>query len=306
MFQKILVPLDGSHLAERALPYAQRLAAARQGGLIVVRVVPDPRSSGIDTRRAYVRALYDAESDMAALKSRLVAPGGVEVAVLSGDPGPSLAREVEERGVDVIVMSTHGRSGVGRVVHGSVADHLVRHAAAPVLLVPAASAPDWPTERPVRIGVPLDGSEVAARALGPALGLADALGGSLLLLTVVDPGPGTVVAATGMTGYAVGPGHEAASAYLANVASDLQHAGRTVATRTAIGTPAGTIVEVAVAEQVDVIVISTHGSGGLTRLFLGSVATGVIQRAPVPVLVVRANLRDAPAAAARGSSAQRT
>jgi nucleotide-binding universal stress UspA family protein len=221
-----------------------------------------------------------------------------------GDPGPSPVREVDERRVDVVVMSTHGRSGVGRVVHGSVADDLVRHASVPVLLVPAASAPSWPTQSP-RIGVPLDGSELAARALGPALGLAGALGGSLLLLSVVDPGPSAVAAATGLARYDLGPGQEAAGAYLDDVASGLREDGWTVATRTAIGTPASTIADLAVAEQVDVIVISTHGSGGLTRLFLGSVATGVIQRAQVPVLVVRANQRDAPDVAALGASTQR-
>jgi nucleotide-binding universal stress UspA family protein len=173
-----------------------------------------------------------------------------------------------------------------------------------VLLVPGASAPSWPAQSP-RIGVPLDGSEVAARSLGPALGLAGALGGSLLLLGVVDPGPSTIAAATGLARYDLGPGQEAAGAYLDDVASDLRKDGWTVSTRTAIGAPASTIADLSIAEQVDVIVISTHGSGGLTRLFLGSVATGVIQRAQVPVLVVRANQRDAPDVAALGSSAQR-
>src|SRR5262249_46035418 len=261
MFQKILVPLDGSRLAERALPYAERLAAAHHGGLLLVRVVPDPRSNGIDARRAYNRAIADAESDLATAAGRATAPAGVETVVVLGEPGPSLAREADERKGDVVVMSTHGRSRVGRGVHGRRADYLVRHASVPVLLVPGASAPSWPAQSP-RIGVPLDGFEVAARALGPALGLAGALGGSLLLLSVVDPGPSTIAAATGLARYDLGPGQEAAGAYLDDVAAGPRKGGWTVATRTAIGAPASTIADHALAEEGGLIGISTHGSGG--------------------------------------------
>src|SRR5262249_59058792 len=130
----------------------------------------------------------------------------------------------------------------------------------PVLLVPATSTPSWPAQSP-RIGVPLDGSEVAARALGPALGLAGIPGGLLLLLGVVDPGPSTIAAATGLARYDLGPGQEAAGAYLDDVAAGLRKDGWAVATRTAHGTPASPIADPPVAEPVDAIAISQHPTG---------------------------------------------
>jgi nucleotide-binding universal stress UspA family protein len=188
---------------------------------------------------------------------------------------------------DLIVMSTHGRSGIGRWVYGSVADDVMRHAQLPVMLIPAHARSAWPTHRPPRILIPLDGSELALGSLDCADQLAETLEGELLLVQAVEMhppmygDPSTYVAADPT------PELEGAQGRLENVANALRKKGRTVDIAEALGFAVTAIVDVAREREVDLIVMSTHGSGGLTRLIMGSVATGIVQRADLPVVVVR-------------------
>ncbi|HEX5416314.1 MAG TPA: universal stress protein, partial [Chloroflexota bacterium] len=150
MVKEILVPLDGSKLAERALAIARDLAGALGARLTLLRVIA-PNAAGEGGE-----AQADAETYLRDVAKRL---GGSEVTadVRSGDAAPVILAEVEQRGIDLIAMSTHGRSGIGRWIYGSVADEVVRHAPVPVVLVPATSAlREWPTDRPPRLLVSLD------------------------------------------------------------------------------------------------------------------------------------------------------
>lgn len=287
MYRTILVPLDGSTLAERALPYAQRLAAAATGRITLLWVLhpPPPSAAGDPLREVTPRR--EAEAYLRGLTEPL-GPVPVEAVVVEGDPAPEILAAAAQRGSELIVMATHGRSGIGRWIYGSVADAVMRHAGVPVLLVPVTAATrSWPTGRAPRVLVPLDFSALSEAALPRAEDLARALGAELVLLSVT-PLVFTADLYGGVTlAYDVDADQAERRRYLEAAAARLRAAGHTVRVRDTVGFPAGATVDVAREEDVDLIAMSTHGSGGATRLLMGSIATGVVQRAPVPVLIVR-------------------
>jgi nucleotide-binding universal stress UspA family protein len=128
---------------------------------------------------------FGANEDLERIVSRLRRTGTlVEVAVLQGDSAAELPGAATARGADLIVMSTHRRSGVGRLLHGSVADAVIRFARVPVILIPPNVSVVWPIDRPPRILVSLDGSQLSEAVLAPAVELATQLDAELLLANV--------------------------------------------------------------------------------------------------------------------------
>src|SRR5262249_13967454 len=187
-----------------------------------------------------------------------------------------------------IVLSTRGRSGLGRWLYGSVADGVMRHAGVPVLLVPAAcKMRGWPIDRALRILVPLDFSALSEAVLPPATELAAPFGAEIVLLSVAPQLMNAGPYGTTYIGYDSDADQEERRKYLEGIATGLRAAGHSVRARDAFGIVPVVIQDVAEEEGVDLIAIATHGSGGATRLLTGSVATRVVQRATVPVLVVR-------------------
>ena len=157
MYSRILVPLDGSELAEAVLSTAHALAGMGPGTLYLVRAVA--ASNEPEARRYLKRlAVYLREHGVV-----------VEAQALRGQPVAVVVEEAARREVDLIVMSTHGRAGAGRWVLGSVADEVLHRTACPVLLLRTGQA--GLAARPRRVLVPLDGSELAEHALAHATSL---------------------------------------------------------------------------------------------------------------------------------------
>ena len=142
MYERILVTLDMSELAEKALPHAIELAKAFGAELHLVSVVPviEPeamQSAGVSID--WQAQLDRAREYMGGVRKELIATGvEAEWDVCQGDVTEEILRYCEQQECDIIVMSTHGRSGLGRWVYGSVADRVLRHAPVPVLLVRAS------------------------------------------------------------------------------------------------------------------------------------------------------------------------
>ncbi|HUX87958.1 MAG TPA: universal stress protein [Chloroflexota bacterium] len=311
MIKRLLVGLDGSHFAEGALPYAEALARASDALVTLVRVVPNlseapqppPDDGEPQEREASPRVFaallespredrnrrHEAEHYLDEIAAHLMGNKvRSETALGFGDPAQFIIDEALARAANLIILGTHGRSGLGRWIYGSVADQVMRHAPVPVLLVPNNSRA-WPRTRPPRILVPLDGSPVANEAIGSAKELAELLGAEMTLVGAVPP---PIYAYT----YADMPQEIPEQLddeqvdlhrYLEEVANDLRTTGRIVRTEVAFDSPVSAISDIARQKEIDLIVMSTHGSGGVTRLVIGSVANGVIRRVNVPVLVVR-------------------
>jgi nucleotide-binding universal stress UspA family protein len=282
MRMTIVVPLDGSALAELALPYALTLARAAQGRLILLHAAPE----------SAVRRRPDVEVQIAAdldgLAELLNKDGIVVSTQLSHEaPAQAITQTAREQRADLIVMGTHGRGGIGRALYGSVADQVLRSSPVPVFLVSPSGERWWPEKRPLRILVPLDGSSAAEEALD----LADTLGRlvpvRLVLLRVAETAYSFTSAGFPIRVDPSAAEQDEARKYLRRAASRELATTWPVEVRVEKGEPSTTIAKVGWDLPADLIVMSTHGRGGLARLTLGSVATGVLQRARSPLLLVR-------------------
>jgi nucleotide-binding universal stress UspA family protein len=286
MLETVLIPLDGSALAERALPLAQQLANAAKGRLRLLWVVPS-ETGGASGARAEEADKAEAIHYLQKVADRL-APANVDLEVRAGDPATEILACLAESKADLVVMSTHGRSGLGRWIYGSVADQVMREAPVPVVLVSATCAMrPWPTEHPPRVLVSLDYSELSEAVLSAVRELAATIGAEIILLSVT---PLLVTAdPTGMAyvGYDLDADLADRKQYLEGVAARLREAGFTVTCRSTLGFVDSEILQAAQEEDATLIALSTHGSGGVTRVLMGSVATGIVQRATTPVLIVR-------------------
>ena len=288
MYRTIMVPLDGSALAERALPLAEALAARGGGRLILMRAVvahPFPAADAAEQQRQLVQ---EAAHYLSGVASRFDACLQVECAVAYGDAAQSILAEARLRDVNLVVMATHGRGGLGRWLYGSVADQVLRQAGMPVALVPAACDHTWDRSRPMRVVVPLDGSDFALEALGAVRALAHMGSVDVALLRVVEP-VGLAVYAREAREVSFAPEEQLAVAqrYLERMAATLEVTAREVSIHVALGTAPSEIAALACEEGADLVVMATHGRGGLSRLVMGSTATGTLHRVHTPLLLVR-------------------
>ncbi len=291
MLTNILVPLDGSPEAETALPYARVIASRTGAQLTLVRAARNPFVLGDVTYDSQQRTIETAERYLAQLAETLTSEG---FSVQTGVPyGGSVAQwileESDVRHVDLILMATHGRVGLDRLIHGSVAEGVVHNATAPVMLVRSDangdSAKRLAALEPVLI-VPLDGSHLAEAALPMVTELRVALSAKVVLVGVV-PKPGQLVAGEyGAIVTYVGDEHQAleasAAAYLE---ASVGPAGASE-TFVRYGDAATEIAGVAEQYPAAIVVMATHGRTGFARSVLGSVAGGVLHHTQCPVVLV--------------------
>jgi nucleotide-binding universal stress UspA family protein len=213
---------------------------------------------------------------------------------LTGLPGPALARYVRELGIDLVVMATHGRGGIRRAWLGSVADYLIHNLEVPVLLVRPREGGPLPDQPPGagQILVPLDGSPLAEEALEAASELARTWDAELTLLQVVRP----VLLSADPTLPLPSAYDEELTAILRTQAQDyvdeiverMNDEGVRATGVAIVGwNTVDSILEVARPERIALVVLATHGRGGLRRLALGSVADKLVRGADVPVMVYR-------------------
>jgi nucleotide-binding universal stress UspA family protein len=139
----ILVPVDGSTLAEAALPRALELAEVSGARILLLRAAQAPTLPGVDPTEAQVKVVQEAEAYLADLEERLTKRGGVkiETSVWYGPAAHAIVEAASIHKVDEIVMTTHGRSGLGRLLLGSVAESVLRSTTTPILLIRAEGAP---------------------------------------------------------------------------------------------------------------------------------------------------------------------
>jgi len=135
-FEKILVPLDGSECAENILSKIEKLATDLKASIALLRVAYAHTFPGADPTEAEVKVVREAEEYIQGIEKRLKAKGfTVEGHVRYGDEAGEILDHAAQKDIDLIAMSTHGRSGVKRWLLGSVAEKLVRHATKPIFLV---------------------------------------------------------------------------------------------------------------------------------------------------------------------------
>jgi nucleotide-binding universal stress UspA family protein len=295
----VLVPLDGSTLARQAIPYAVALLAP-DAELTLLEVLPDAKATYgvwgelVVSEEEIAATLGDAAAERLA-KAAAALPGSVanaQTVVTVGDPAEEIIRVAEERGAGLIVLASHGRGALGRWTFGSVADRVARASTIPVMIIRPQDAPSVPDGAEIdRLIVPLDGSPLAAQALPVAKTLARQLGIPVRLVRAINP---ATVYRSAPDLAAPMPGQlfeevtadvaEEAWRSLAAATADLAEAGVAISSELLIGTPFASIVEAALPG--DVIVLASHGRGGVVRWLLGSVAEKLVRLGTVPVVVV--------------------
>jgi nucleotide-binding universal stress UspA family protein len=284
MFSNILIPLDGTAESNVAIPAARTIAHATNAATTLLRVLPPPYMPGdIPSQTAM--------AELERIAAELRADGtSVNLLVRGGDPADEILRSAADEGSDLIVMRTHGRSGIGRAILGSVAEKVLSRSPVPVMLV----RPGGRRLNALRtLLVPVDGSPGGSIALGTAVGLATATGAALELVEVVVPITQYMQGDFGWGGAAyVDPAWDdeaqaSAQAYINGVASRLRTAGLSVHTSVEFE-PFVARVIVSHAESVgaDMIVMSTQALTGPARALLGSVADDVVRHAHCPVLLL--------------------
>jgi nucleotide-binding universal stress UspA family protein len=295
MFKNILVPLDGSPLAEAALPFARALAARTGAGLSLVRAAHYASLLG-DAAVDQYHAIQRSEDYLALLVDELAASGlNVQARVpFGGSAAEWIVEECDLQRADLIVMATHDRLGPDRWLHSSVAEAVVHHSTIPVMLVRSAGAEDFAkrfaAQEPALV-VPLDGSELAEAALPIARDLANAAGARVVLVGVV-PKAGQLIAGhdgaiVTYTGSKLAELEANAWAYLESGVGQLAACATSVEAVVRSGNAATEIAAAARDYRVAAVVMATHGRTGVSRSILGSVAGGVLRQSSGPVVLVR-------------------
>ncbi len=275
--QKILVPTDGSGESEKALTIARQIASAQDAELLLVRVV-EPMTTSLtagggevsaDAFEQFSQAVDDeAEAAMSQLAAKIGSGVRVRTALLKGPVESALLDYEAEEKPDLVVMATHGRTGLARFALGSVTDRLIREGKVPVFVTRRSSEADAKIERAL---VMLDGSGAAEEALDVLRKLIGKPVRSILLYRVVrnsqDRGP--------------------AMTYLEGVAARLAAEGVETQCSVDIGEPRHDVERAA--KDADFVVLCTHGRTGFDRLRHGSVAEYVMRHLEKPALMVRSS-----------------
>jgi nucleotide-binding universal stress UspA family protein len=286
MYSKILVPLDGSKLAEQVLPYAQLLAGACDASLTLLQVTP------AGARMPFT--LSQSAGDYLKFTAASLKPSPADVVEKIGKPAEVIVDLARSAADGLIAMATHGMTGPRRWLLGSVASKVVQSAENPSLLIRAT--PNAAASAAVafkRIIVPLDGSGVAETVLPHARALAGKLKLDVLLLRTYSLPPEAFVVADGVVDQGPAPFRkslqEEAEKYLDGKVAGMHADGLTGVTASVIeGDPASEIIDLAASAPHNLIAMSTHGRSGVGRWALGSVAEKVIQHSRAPVLLIRA------------------
>jgi nucleotide-binding universal stress UspA family protein len=304
MYRKVVVPLDGSELAQGVLPHVAEVIRDRGSQVYLLSVAPpvkgvapgavDVRPSPASMQNERQRIKREWREYLQAVARQLEPDAAsVQVGVCFGRPAEEILTFADTVGADLIAMSAQGRFGIGRWVFGNVVDRVLRGATCPVLLVQARQV-----QRRIayeRILVPLDGSELAEQVLPYVKGLIRPQRTRVFLVRVLTAGLGDRAVAL-LRSYP--PGLQLATTtlhhakvqlqgYLRSVATALREQGAVVHTAVRRGSPADEILAYAAEVEADLVSITTHGLSGMSRWVYGNVAGRVLQGADCPVLLVR-------------------
>ncbi|KPK48476.1 MAG: hypothetical protein AMJ77_00085 [Dehalococcoidia bacterium SM23_28_2] len=299
MFDKILVPLDGSPVAQAILPYVMLVAKGFHSRVILFHVAESALDQEDPEQKTYADETMErirplAENYLAGVADEFRKQGiDVETRVVGGRATAKILEHAEQENVGLIALSTHGRSGLARWVMGSGVDRILRACEQPVLLVrPRDEGGGETAARLSKIIVPLDGSNTAEAALPLAEELARALGLELILIQVI--GVETTVRFGSMAPDSWSVPSDVlqqldvvASGYLTGLAKQLKNKGLTVQWEVFRGAAGSRIVEFAKETSDSLVAMTTHGRSGFRRWVMGSVADEVVRHTGEPVLVIR-------------------
>ncbi|HEY31548.1 MAG TPA: universal stress protein [Dehalococcoidia bacterium] len=309
MYRKMLVLLDGSELSEVVFSFAKELAARLNLDVVLLQVYGPMGRDFVPVHRAYIeRAAETIKRQVKDVQNELSIPPKerkvkVRAELADGHYAEEILRFAEENKVDLILMASHGRSGIRRWRMGSVADKVLRASKVPVLFIRAGvedAVPydKWPTRA---IVVPLDGSEMAESALPHAEALAKQRALEPVTVNFIracDPPMAPTYYSPELSGVPLNWGEfmeqemtlskQSATEYLAKIAKQFEDKGIKTQSAVLVGKAADEIIDYATKNPFSIIVMTTHGRSGLSRLVFGSVTESVLQAVSNPILLTKA------------------
>jgi len=296
MYSRLLVPLDGSRLAESVLPAVQCLASVGHATVLLLHVIERDAPAAVHGDR-HLTTVSQADSYLEELAKQLRAAGiTVEThahPAPEGDVARSIVEHTGEQRADLVVLCTHGRSKMRDLLFGRIAQQVLRRGTAPVLLIRPREDGTVASFEPRTVLIPLDGSPAAEAALAPAGELAVAFGATLHLVTIVPTqetlrgdrqAVGTLLPAA--TRAELDLEQSDAETYLDGLAADVS-AIAPVTIQVPRGDVGAVLAERASAPDIGLVVMATHGRAGLQAVWGGSVAAHLLTRVRAPILLIR-------------------
>jgi nucleotide-binding universal stress UspA family protein len=304
MFERILIPLDGSARAELILSQVGRILRREDSEILLLRVVGPAPVSGIpeEDQTLMDGMRQEAERYVQDLVRRFEGRGAkTRGRAIVGSTADAILDVAQQESSTMIAMTTHGRTGLSRWFMGSVAEKVVRASTVPVLLVrsfrPTPAGPLEPAtaeEMPFRkILLPTDGSPASLAVVAPAAAFAKLFDSEIVVLHVQAPPmpPGAILPGmeAGLPPPPAEPVPSTQDEHTAKTAELLHQAGLRIVRRTVLGDPAAEIIDRSSGTSgVDLIALTTHGRSGFSRWLTGSVTERVLRHSSVPLLIVRA------------------
>jgi nucleotide-binding universal stress UspA family protein len=297
VYKKILVPLDGSELSEAALPFTEKLAGILGSELVLLYVCESSEDKYRRIGESYLEKLIQILKNGA--EKHLEKPGTqtlhIKSRILFGSPAEQIVDYAVKSDIDLVVMSTHGQSGIKRWTLGSVSEKVVRAINCPIALIRAHIPLKDIRKRELfnRVLVPLDGSMEAEQAVFCISEIAAKLKMEVILFQVLVRGY-PVVSTSGGGGYGLVMYSEQqiesdkvfTQNYLDKIGAQLKPQGVIVKTEIRFGNAAEEIIKYAEELSIDLVAMSTHGRSGIRRWVLGSVAEKVLYEGSSPLLLV--------------------
>jgi nucleotide-binding universal stress UspA family protein len=306
MVRHVLVPLDGSTLAEWVLPAAAAMAKAFAARVTLFHVIEDEAPETVHGQ-PHLRDGDDAQVYLDAVARRPVFQDlTVERHVhrpKTGDVADSLVAHAAELGADLVVLATHGRGGVRGFLFGRIAQRALQRGTTPILLINPTAGVEPPPFVCRSILIPLDGTPAHEPAVPVAAKLATTFHATVSLVMVV-PTAGTLSGHEAATGSLMPSATRAvldlaereAAAYVQGMANSLAAEGIASASYVSRGEPVASLVDAAKAVNADLVVMATHAKGAMDAFWSGSLTPKVMEKLGRPLLLVRA----APETASRG------
>ena len=296
MWEKILVPLDGSSLAELAIPYAEVLAGAFASEVVLVHVNEPSESQYRHMHQLYIEGIAgQIRNDIRDYRIGGVEPVvTVNSVVLSGEPAEEIIGYTEKNDIGLVVMASHGRSGIMPWAMGSITNKVTQRISMPLLLI-RAGVPSREADRGKllnRVLLPLDGSEAGEAAVPYIKELIDRLESEVILFGVVPAGQH--VRTVGGLDYILYPEQQLESVkaeareYLEKVHQRLSGGKGTVRIEMGVGDVAQEIIRFAEEIDADLVAISSHGHSGIKKWVFGNVAHKILHASSTPVLLIKA------------------
>ena len=278
MFERILVPLDGSKLAELVLEQVRRLLMRKDAEVLLLRAVTPPPSAEGDAGVPFDLLWSRAAAYLQAVEQHLSSQGArVRSKVIEGTAANMILETVQKEGATMVALSTHGRTGLARWVFGSVTEKVLRASPVPVLAVPSFARtggkadPTGPRELPFRkILVPIAPADLSLEIVAPVLEFARLFGSQVTLINVCQGTECSILVPQMRKAYDL-----------------LRNEGVPAEPLVKQGDAASQILEACRETEADLIAMTTHGHEGVSRWMLGSVAEKVLRTAHIPLLVIR-------------------